>query len=303
VTIEPNGKDLANGRRLARPVRSDRPRGVRARTAHQHRVRVPERRWAKDVDLEGPWRRSPHDRRGRAARAAPVPVPSTATEPRHRLRSEGTDAIPRLFDEFDKFAAATAGREVRGELPPGYAATFRYSLVDPAADVAVEADAYRPPFAHLAMLIQVPGVDVLGQVEREKGSALTDHEHALLDRRAVAARAWLDTYAPGSAVLLIKMDAVPASAAELDMAQRRFLARLGERAAREEPASGDAWQTLIFSVATDEGVPGKRAFEAIYRAFLDRTNGPRAGWLLASLDPAFVIGRAAEAGGLAGAVQ
>ena len=54
---------------------------------------------------------------------------------------EGTDAIPRLFDEFDKFAAATAGREVRGELPPGYAATFRYSLVDPAADVAVEADA------------------------------------------------------------------------------------------------------------------------------------------------------------------
>jgi lysyl-tRNA synthetase class 1 len=99
------------------------------------------------------------------------------------------------------------------------------------------------------------------------------------------------------------MDGVPASAAELDMAQRRFLGRLGERAAREEPASGDAWQTLIFSVATDEGVPGKRAFEAIYRAFLDRTNGPRAGWLLASLDPAFVIGRAAEAGGLAGAVQ
>ena len=47
---------------------------------------------------------------------------------------------------------------------------------------------------------------------------------------------------------------------------------------------------------------GRRAFEAIYRAFLDRPNGPRAGWLLASLDPAFVIARANEAGGLTGAV-
>ena len=33
---------------------------------------------------------------------------------------EGTDAIPRLFDEFDRFAAATAGRDVRGDLPPGF---------------------------------------------------------------------------------------------------------------------------------------------------------------------------------------
>src|SRR5690349_23969429 len=227
------------------------------------------------------------------------PKPNSAVD----FDPEGTDAIPRLFDEFDKFAAATAGREVRGELPPGYAATFRYSLVDPSADYEAEAAAFRPPFAHLAMLIQVPGVEVLDRVEREKGSALTEHERALLDRRAVAARAWLDTYAPDSAVLSIQMDAVPPSASELDLAQRRFLAKLAERASREEPASGDAWQTLIFAVATEEGVPGRRAFEAIYRAFLDRPNGPRAGWLLASLDPASVIRRATEVGGVAGAVS
>jgi lysyl-tRNA synthetase class 1 len=88
---------------------------------------------------------------------------------------------------------------------------------------------------------------------------------------------------------------------ELDAAQRRFLARLAERASHEEPAGGDAWQTLIFSVATDAGVTGRRAFEAIYRAFLDRPNGPRAGWLLASLDRAFVTGRAAEAAGVGAA--
>ena len=52
------------------------------------------------------------------------PRPNQAIE----FDPEGTDAIPRLFDESDRFAAATAGREVRGELPAGYEATFRYSL-------------------------------------------------------------------------------------------------------------------------------------------------------------------------------
>ena len=302
VTIEPNGKDLATAG------------GSRDRSDAIARE-VFEREPPLNIPYEflnvGGRKMSTSKGRGAAAHTIAEVVPPEQLRflflrprPNHAIDfdPEGTDAIPRLFDEFDRFAAATAGREVRGDLPPGYEATFRYSLVDPDADVATEAAAYRAPFAHLSMLIQVPGVDVPERVEREKGSALTDHERALLDRRAVAARAWLDTYAPESAVLTIQLDRLPVTAAELDVGQRRFLARLAERAAREEPASGDAWQTLIFAVATDEGLPGRRAFEAIYRTFLDRSNGPRAGWLLASLDPAFVIARAAEAGGLAGAV-
>jgi lysyl-tRNA synthetase class 1 len=210
---------------------------------------------------------------------------------------DGTDQIPRLFDEFDKFAAATAGRDVRGELAPGYEATFRYSLLDPAADAAAAAASYRPPFAHLATLIQVPGVDVVERIQAEKGSALTEAERAILDQRATAARAWLEVYAPESARLTIHHDAMPQAAADLDVDQRRLLARLSERARAEGPTGGDAWQALIFAVATEEKVPGRRAFEAIYRAFLDRTNGPRAGWLLASLDPVFVVERAWEASG------
>jgi len=131
----------------------------------------------------------------------------------------------------------------------------------------------------------------------EKGSALTDRERAVLDERAGAARVWLETYAPASAQLTVQHDAVPPAASELDPEQRTFLAALAERAEREAPTSGDAWQALIFTVATEVEVPGRRAFEAIYRAFLGRTNGPRAGWLLASLDPIFARERAREASG------
>jgi lysyl-tRNA synthetase class 1 len=210
---------------------------------------------------------------------------------------DGTDQIPRLFDGFDTFAAATAGREVKTELAPGFDATFRYSLLDPAADVAAEAALYRPAFNHLAMLVQIPGVDVAERAAAEKGSALTPREVAVLEERAAAARAWLEAYAPDTARVSVVRDAVPAAAADLDATQRRFLAMLSNAAERQLPQGGEAWQALIFTLARDDELPPRKAFEAIYRAFLGRATGPRAGWLLASLDPDFVSERAWEASG------
>ena len=131
-----------DGRWLARPERRDRPRGVRARAAAQRPVRVPQHRRQEDVDAPRVVGAAAHT----IAEVIPPeqlrflflrPRPNQAIE----FDPDGTDAVPRLFDEFDKFAAATAGREVKGELPPGYEATFRYSLLDPNADVAAEAAA------------------------------------------------------------------------------------------------------------------------------------------------------------------
>jgi lysyl-tRNA synthetase class 1 len=228
------------------------------------------------------------------------PKPNTAIE----FEPEGTDAIPRLFDEFDRLAAATAGREVKGELPPGYGAMFRYSLVDPGADVATEAARFRPAFSHLAMLAQVPGVDIVGRVRDEKGSDLDAAELLILQERLRSARAWLETYAPERARMEVRMS-LPDEAAALDDAQRSFLETLAARAgqaadvpsAASQPAirGGDAWQAAIFETASERELPAAEAFEALYLAFLGRPNGPRAGWLLAGLDPAFVIARLREA--------
>ena len=216
---------------------------------------------------------------------------------------EGSDAIPRLFDEFDRFAAATAGKDIRGEIAPGYAATFAYSLLDPAADVAAEAAAFRPAFAHLALLLQIPNVDLGARVGAEKGSQLTEREQQILDERVRAARAWLETYAPERAIVAIR-ETLPAEAvAALDDDQRRHLAGLADAAlsAAAPPASGEAWQDLIFTIAAEAGLPNGRAFAALYAAFLGRPNGPRAGWLLASLDSSFVIERLRLAGAANGA--
>ncbi|HET9851204.1 MAG TPA: lysine--tRNA ligase, partial [Candidatus Limnocylindrales bacterium] len=123
------------------------------------------------------------------------PRPNQAIE----FDPDGTDAIPRLFDEFDRLGDAVAGRDVKGDLPQGFANVFRYSLLDPDADVDTEAAGFRFPFSHLATLIQIPGVDVKAIARDEKGADLSDAELANLERRIVAARAWLDNFAPDDA--------------------------------------------------------------------------------------------------------
>ncbi|HEX2142041.1 MAG TPA: lysine--tRNA ligase [Candidatus Limnocylindria bacterium] len=206
---------------------------------------------------------------------------------------EGTDAIPRLFDESDRIAAAAAGREVKGELPPDPQRLHALTLVDADVDAAGEAAAYRPPFAHLAMLVQVPGVDLHARVEAEKGSPLTSREGEILEERVRAARAWLEAYAPDRARIEIRRDALPQAVAELDAAQRRAMGTLA--GGLPEHWDGEALQASIFEAAKATGLPAGPVFIALYVSFLGKPHGPRAGWLLASLDRDFVVERLREA--------
>jgi lysyl-tRNA synthetase class 1 len=201
------------------------------------------------------------------------------------------DTIPRLFDEFDRIAAATAGREVRGELPADFERLFAYSLLGPSPDVTAAAAAFRPAFGHLALLLQLPGVDIAARMVAEKGAPLTDLETRVLTERIAAAQAWLESFAPERSRLAIRRDGVPDEVAGLDDAQRSYLGALAIAAAAEKPTSGDAWQALIFRVATERELASGRAFGALYAAFLGRANGPRAGWLLAGLEAEFVVER------------
>src|SRR3954451_22770429 len=168
------------------------------------------------------------------------PRPNQAIE----FDPEGMDAIPRLFDEFDRLGDAIAGRDVKGELAPGFANVFRYSLLDPAADFEAEAARFRFPFLHLATLIQIPGVDVGAIAADEKGEALDAAEAQALQRRVVAALGWLEHYAPEGA-RITGQPTLPEATTSLEAADRDFLGALLERAselaAGPAPADGEAW--------------------------------------------------------------
>jgi len=214
---------------------------------------------------------------------------------------EGTNAIPRLFDEFDRVADAAAGREVKGTLPPSPERLFAYASLstDPAV-VAERAAAARLAFAHVAFLVQQPATDLPSAAASEKGSPLSAVDLEILHEREGAARRWLETYAPEDARIRIQ-PSLPDAAGELDAQQRGFLRALADEARTAEGGVGAGWQETIFRVAQVTDTPPGRAFEAIYRAFLGRTSGPRAGWLLASLERPFVLARLDEASGMVAA--
>jgi lysyl-tRNA synthetase class 1 len=221
--------------------------------------------------------------------------------PNHAINFDPTgDTIPRLFDEFDRCADAVVGRPVRGELPANVERIFALSLPDDSVDALEAARRYRPPFAHLALLLQVPGPSLEERFAAEKGAPLDADELRTLHEREAAARAWLEDFAPDDSRLAVTQDGLPAEAAGLGRDQRQFLAELAARAAQQRPTSGEAWQGLIFGTARELELRPADAFGALYRVFLGRTNGPRAGWLLASMDPAFVGTRLAEAAAGAG---
>jgi lysyl-tRNA synthetase class 1 len=296
VTIEPCGKDLATAG------------GSRDRSdaiAREVFDREPPLNFPYEFLNIGGRKMSTSKGRGASAHAMaevlpPEPLRLLLLRPRPNqaieFSPEGTDAIPRLFDELDRLAAAVAGRPYRGELPSDPERLFGYVLT--AGTVPADAAAaYRPAFAHLALLAQIPGVDVAARVAEEKGAPLTEAEELTLAERLAAARAWLDSYAPESAVVRVHRDELPSEATALGEDQRVFLGGLAIAAEREQPQGGDAWQTLLFRVSQEAGMSAGRAFGAVYLAFLGRTNGPRAGWLLASLDAPFVVGRLRAAAG------
>ena len=291
VTVEPCGKDLATAG------------GSRDRSdaiAREVFDREPPLNFPYEFLNIGGRKMSSSKGRGAAAHEIAEVVPPeqlrllmVRPRPNHAIEfdPDGTDAIPRLFDESDRIAAATAGREVKGELPTDHDRVFAASLVDPGADLPATAAAYRPAFAHLALLLQVPGVDLRARVEAEKGEPLTDLEGRILDERTAAARGWLDLYAPERARIVVQRDALPSAAAGLDADQRRALAALADAATEAQAWDGESLQAAIFDAARVAALPAGRMFAALYLSFLGQPSGPRAGWLLASLPQDFVVDR------------
>jgi len=152
--------------------------------------------------------------------------------------------------------------------------------------------AYAPiSFQLITSLLQIPHVDLRESLHARMGRALTPEENHHLEARIAAASYWLNHIAQEEDKFEIQ-DTLPQIASENSPAQDYFIVSLLGRL-----ASGDwteeALQSAIFDTARLTPLPAKQAFEAIYRLFLAKENGPRAGALLSYLEPEFVMERLA----------
>ena len=199
-------------------------------------------------------------------------------------------SLPRLMDEYDRCADQYA-LDPEGDLARIW--TLSQVADDPAPP------AYRVRFSIIADWLQIPSVDPLPKAEERKGAALSAGESADLRRRIELARVWLDRWAPEEAKFSVQ-DRLPDTAPSLSPAQRRFLERAADVVTdRMDP---DGLQQQLYGIAREVGLVegekvSKSAFESIYLAFLGRSMGPKAAWLLATLPADLVRRRLREASG------
>ncbi len=84
---------------------------------------------------------------------------------------------------------------------------------------------------------------------------------------------------------------MPHAARSLSPEQRTFLASFIDWYRQQDAPNGERIHKAIYDIATEQGLKGGQAFQVMYRAFLGRTSGPRAGELVAALDHDFALRR------------
>ncbi len=173
---------------------------------------------------------------------------------------------------------------------------------DPRALQLAGADQFTPigvPFRHLVNVVQMADCDLDQVVVILRRNNYPISDPAAVKERAGYAIRWLREFSPEVEKFSVQR-ALPPAAQALDPAQRAFLARLA--GSLRSGMSGEEIHALIYEIAREVGMEKTTAaFEAIYRAFLGQSKGPRAGWFLAFLERDFVIARLREAGKAAAA--
>ena len=212
------------------------------------------------------------------------------THPKRALEFDPAgNTLPRLFDEYDRCADAFL-EDPRSDL----AKVWKLSQVTE----DVQPIAFRVRFGTVADWLQIPSIEPHAEAGKRKKAPLNAAEERDLDARITLARVWLDRWAPDEARFAVAPTLPPAVAA-LTAPQRAFLELARDEIGRiSDP---EAMQERLYEIAkevgltTPEGKVSKAAFEAVYITFIGKPNGPRAAWLLATLDPAFVKTRLREA--------
>lgn len=178
------------------------------------------------------------------------------------------NAIPGLFDDYQKAADAYFNKT-----DEDLARAFILSQVG---------EIQKPPairFSVLAQWVQMPNMQ---KKIKEEG----------FEEWAKYAKVYVEQYAPDSDKFLVQK-VLPESVASLTEKQKELLEKIASEL--ENDPDAENFQTDIYEYGKALGLNGKETFGAIYKVLIGKDHGPRAAWLLLSLEKDFVKKRFLEA--------
>ena len=194
------------------------------------------------------------------------------------------ESVPRVYDWYDELAESVRSGEAddRSRL---------YVLSELPENRAALSAPWQMRFRELAFIVQMAHLSLKEEAERVKGSALTEDETRVLEERARYAKFWLATYAPEEFKYELQEEMPNTTLTETQKKAFIVLAEFLQSAER----SGEELHLRLHELKTETPIQPKELFQAIYRVFLNRDSGPKAGWFLAGLPRDFVIKRLNEA--------
>lgn len=194
------------------------------------------------------------------------------------------ETVPQLFDQYDKLADAW----VAGTRGDDYARLFR--LVENNLEAEPAPAPFRVRFSQVAFMSQMPHLNLEREAEGLKGSALTESELSELRERAEYAKRWLAGHAPEKYRFALQ-ETLPA--VELSDAQKKALGLIAEEL-QKNPAP-EALHEFIHGLKDTLSLKPADLFSAVYLVFLNKKEGPKAGWFVATLEREFARKRLREA--------
>ena len=180
----------------------------------------------------------------------------------------GTNAIPVLFDEYQKAAEAYFDKK-----SDDLGRAFEFSQIK---------EVKKPPsvrFSVLAQWVQMPSMD---QEIKEKG----------LEDWAKYAKVWVERFAPENDKFMIQ-EKLPEEAKKLSDKQKNLLSEISKLLDKKWKA--EDLQTEVYSLGKELGLTSTEAFEAFYIVLIGKNHGPKLAWLILSLDKDFAKKRFEEA--------
>lgn len=195
------------------------------------------------------------------------------------------DSVPRMYDWHDDLAEL-----VRSGTASDFTRLYAYTKL-PEQRAGSEAS-WILRFSQVAFLAQMPHISLLDEAARVKGSSLTDEEIRLLEERETYALHWLSTYAPEAHQYRLQ-EKLP-EGLELSPAQKSALLLLAEFI-EEGERTGEELHEKLHELKSEVPIPPKELFQALYRVFLNRDSGPKAGWFLSVLPREYVARMLREA--------
>lgn len=197
-----------------------------------------------------------------------------------------TDLNPmlKLFNEYDTLICSKNTSDMDEE---------KLQLIN-MIEVLSEPKGFTPiSFQLLISLLQLPHISIDKEISKRLGKELTEQDRLHLEKRVKSARYWLDHFASDEDIFELQ-DVLPSSWVDLSEAQKLFLHKLLLSIDDVNWVEEDL-QNHIFEVARRTPVPPKLAFSSIYKVFLNKESGPKAGALLSFLEKQFVRDRLNDA--------